>query len=1031
MHVPGSIIGNRYQIIQKLGREEIRKTYLAKDLQATGDARCAVEQLNPAYKPEVNWQVVKRHFINKMEVLKRLGDHPQIPQFYSYFIEEQEFYLVREYIDGNSLEQEVAGKILDEAETIYLIQDVLRILDFLHKTNVIHCDIQPIHLVRSKNNNNFILVNFNAIKESDSTSLNLRGEQNVKQLNGNWVYTSPEQKQGVAYFRSDIYALGKTAIYALTGRSPQELAKTNTNWQSQCSISSKLETVLNKMIQQNLQERYSSALDILKDLRPLLKIKQVVGGRYAITSYLGGKEGIESYIADNLHRQYQSPCLVKQICLSDIQKNGKIKIERRFAEELSILERLGYHEQIPQLWDHFAEDDEFYLVQEYIPGQNLAQKIAQQDLTIAEIIQILESTLSVLSFIHHNRIIHRNIKPSNLLISKEDQQVVITDFGILQDIQALPSDILEANQDKNNYSSPEQVAGRPTISSDLYALGMTVVKALTRTNPGTFARDNNTGKLLWQQNNEKSVDRRFVRIIDRMIHLDLGQRYQSANKIISDLQKVKIASSDKSKLNQQPRKGALIQQNRRQLNSFKMPKLGLLVGFLGIVCVLGSIEFTFPIVRPFYYLHQGNRLLDEKPQSALNSFTKAIDIKPQSWSAWSGRGDAAFSLGNYADALVAYEKATELNPNDFENWLKQGDILYKLQQLQSAIAAYDRALELERNSGELYNHRGQVLYDLQDYDAALIMQDAAIDTTKDSNVLNPQFLSDRGKNLLALGQYDDALSMFNRVQAVEPAKVQLWQDKSLVLTALGRPQEAARVNREALNSYNQILQKQPQNAEVWLAQAEFLTQIEMLNKAIIAYNRVINLKPDSAQAWLGKGKILTQLDQSNAALTSLDKALQISPESYLTWQALGKIYQNNLNNLNQALASYDRGIAVNSSYAPLWRDRGITLNRQGNYTQGIESLIKASEIAPQDHLNWVTLASVWDEIGEAKKAVVALDRALEIRPQNPEIWSQKGLIYTKNRQYNEACQTYRESLVAISDPSNIINSMKTLGCRTN
>lgn len=1031
MHVPGSIIGNRYQIIQKLGREEIRETYLAKDLQATGDARCAVEQLNPAYKDEADWQVVNQLLINEMEVLKRLGDHPQIPQFYNYFVEEEEFYFVREYIDGNNLEQEVTGKILDEAETIYLIQDVLRILDFLHKTNVIHCDIQPIHLVRSKNNNNFILVNFSAIRELESTRLNPQKQLSIKQSNGNWVYTAPEQKQGTEYFCSDIYALGKTAVYALTGRSPQELDKTNTSWQSQCSISSKLQTVLEKMMQLSLQERYNSAIEVLQDLRPLLKIKQVVGGRYAIKGYLGGKEGIESYLADNLHRQYQSPCLVKQIKLSEQQKNGKIKIERRFAEELSILERLGFHEQIPQLWDHFAENDEFYLVQEYIPGQNLAYKIGQQDLTIVEIIQVLEKTLSVLNFIHHNRIIHRNIKPSNLLISQENRQVIITDFGILQDIQALSSDVITANQDKNNYCSPEQVAGRPTISSDIYALGMTIIEALTNTKPETFPRDKATGKLLWQQSNGRIIDRRLTRIIDRMIHLDLGQRYQSANKVLSDLQKVKISNPDKSKINQQPRQKTIIRQTRRRPSSFKMPKFGLLIGLLGIICVLGSIEFAFPVVRPLYYWHRGTSLLKENPQSALDSFMQAIDIKPQSEPAWSGRGDAAFSLGNYADALAAYAEAAELNPNNFKNWLKQGDSLHKLQQFQSAIAAYDRALELEMNDGELYNHRGKVLYELQNYDDALVMQDTAIDTTKDTNSFNPEFLSDRGKNLLALGRYDDALSMFNRVQAAEPGKVQLWQDKSLVLSALERPQEAARVNNEVLNSYNQILQKQPRDTKAWLAQANFLTQIAKFSKAIIAYNQVIELDPNSAQAWLGKGRAFAQLDQSKAALSALDQALQISPESYLTWQALGKIYQNNLNNLSQALASYDRGIAVNSSYAPLWRDRGIALNQQGNYTRGIESLIKASEIAPKDRMNWIVLASAWDKIGQDKKALIALDRALEIQPQDPEIWSQKGLIYTKNQQYNEACQTYRESLVAISDPSTIMVSMRTLGCRLN
>ena len=209
MHFPGSIIGNRYQIIQKLGRKEMSKTYLAKDLQATGDARCAVEQLEPTFKNEANWQAIKQHFINEVAILERLGDHRQIPQFYGYFIENKRFYLVREYIDGDNLAQEVDRKVFDEADVVYLIQDTLRILDFIHKTNVIHRNVQPVHLIRRKQDNSFVLINFGAIREVESTEINFQGDIIAKKLYDNEAYIAPEQKAGQSHFSSDIYALGK------------------------------------------------------------------------------------------------------------------------------------------------------------------------------------------------------------------------------------------------------------------------------------------------------------------------------------------------------------------------------------------------------------------------------------------------------------------------------------------------------------------------------------------------------------------------------------------------------------------------------------------------------------------------------------------------------------------------------------------------------------------------------------------------------------------------------------------------------
>ena len=1024
MHVPGSIVGNRYQIIQKLGREETGKTYLVKDLQATGDARCVLEQLNPNYDNETNWQLIKQHLLNEVKVLKRLGDHPQIPQFYNYFIEDKIFYLVREYIDGDNLETIVERKLFNEVDAIYFIQDALRILDFIHKTNVIHRDVQPLHLIKRKTDNSFVLINFGAIREIETTEINLKGEIITGKTLGNWSYIAPEQKIGQSDFRSDIYALAKSAVYALTGKSPQELEQTKVHWQDRCQISLKLQEILKQMMVSDPQQRYSSALNVLHDLRPLLKIEQTIGGRYLITRYLGEDLEIETYLADNLHRQYQSPCLIKQIQLPSIHGAGKVKIERRFAEELSILERLGYHEQIPQLWDHFEENGEFYLVQEYIKGENLAHKIKQQNISTAEIIEISIGTLIVLDFIHQNRIIHRNIKPSNLLIRDDNRQVVITDFGILVDIKTPPNVTVDdrQQQDKNNYWSPEQIAGRPTIGSDIYALGMTIIEALTKAKPSHIARDKKTGKLLWQENiANNEVNRRTIKVIDKMIHLDLGHRYASAAKVLEDLQKVRNVP----KLNKQTGKLAPRIKDRSRPYKSKLPGF-IAIGILGAVCLLGSAEFAFPTVRPAYYWYRANKALPEKPQVAVDTFTKAIDLKPESTMAWMGRGNALYRLERYEEAIEAYAEAARLNPDDWQSWKKQGDVLSKLERFDEAIAMYDRALKLEKNNAELYNRRGKALYELQDYESALVMQEEALEIDR----LNPVFLSDRAKNLIETGRYYDALTVLNRVQVSEPYKMKLWQDKALVLDALDRPQEVASVSQEILENYDKVLQEQPQNAKVWLARGDFLVARQMYSQAIESYQKAVKIKPNFYQGWLALGKALAQRDRHSSALEALDRALAIRPKSYLAWQIKGMVYKNE-RNLTQAISSYDRGIAINSDYAPLWRDRGLALNQLGNYSEAIVSLSQANELVSQDAITWSALATAWNNTGQDKKALLAIERAIELKPQNSDIWAKKGQIHTQNARYNEACETYRQSLPVINDSSDIMRSMRSLGCRMN
>jgi eukaryotic-like serine/threonine-protein kinase len=1024
MHVPGAIVGKRYQIIQKLGREARGKTYLAKDLQATGDSRCAIEQLQPQFNNELGWQVVEQRLTKEVAILERLGDHPQIPQIYGYFVENKQFYLVREYIDGDDLEREVERNIFDEADGIYLIYDVLRILDFIHKTGVVHRDVKPAHLIRRKQDNTFVLINFGAVREIEATEINFQGRSNSAEALNTSGYMAPEQKVGKSSFSSDIYALGKTVIYALSGSSPEQLEQNNPDWPHKYQLSPKFQTILGKMISFEVGDRYRSALEVLYDLKPLIKIKQVVGERYRITRYLGGTSGIETYLADNLRRNYQSPCLIKQIELPDSNPSTKAKIERRFLEELSILERLGYHEQIPQLWDHFEENEEFYVVQEYIPGENLAEKLQRQDISEAQLIQILESTLSVLAFIHQHRIIHRNIKPSNLMIRNVDQQIVLTDFGILADIKTLPNGTLDSSQtkDKKNYLSPEQIAGRPTISSDIYALGMTAIEVLTKTKPGELSRNKQTGELLWQQG--IVVNRRLAKIIDKMISLDVGQRYQSAERVLHDLYKINPQS---------PRpiiQKSILPQTQTQTQTVKTKKkwfqpFHLAVGALGIACLLGSIEFAFPTLRPIYYWYQGKQVLAKQPETALNTFTKAIDLKPNSFLAWLGRANALYSLERYPEALEAYYEAIRLNSEDPQTWKKQGDTLYSLDRFTEAIAAYDSALELQQDDRTIFNHRGKALYKLERYPEALVMQERALATDS----LNAQFLSDRAKVLIALERYYDALTVLNRVQAIEPLNLQLWQDKPQALEALERPQEAQRVYQEVIDNYDKLTQEQPENENLWLTKGDFFVASKMYQKAVSTYEQAIQINSSSYWGWFGKGKALFQLGQHNEALAALDKALEIRPESYLAWQARGLVFQNGINDLTKAILQYDQAIAINPNYAPVWRDRGLALNQQGKYSQAIESFSQANKLNGQDLETWLGLATAWTAMGENGNALSSLDRAIEIEPQNPEIWLQKGSILTNNLMYNEACDTYRESQKVTANSPSISEAMAILGCR--
>jgi tetratricopeptide (TPR) repeat protein len=598
----------------------------------------------------------------------------------------------------------------------------------------------------------------------------------------------------------------------------------------------------------------------------------------------------------------------------------------------------------------------------------------------------------------------------------------LTDFGFLQDIRHLPQTTIHSDRssEQKNYLPPEQMAGRPTTASDLYALGIIAIEALTQTKPALLPKDSQTGAILWRES--IVVNRRLAKILDKMTHIDVGQRYQSAEQVINDLAKIKLHSH--------PASGHKLIQSRNigRLNQGRLKPIHTLIALIGVLCFLGSMEFTFPTLRPLYYFYRGRQLLSEQPEIALNTFMKAIDLKPDSAGAWEGRGDALYQLERFPEALESYYEAIQLNSDrssNYQTWQKKGDTLYNLESFSEALIAYDRALELKPDDSTILNQKGKTLYQLQRYQEALEVQEEALKIDR----FNPQYLSDRATVLMDLGRYYDALTVFNRVQAIDPLNLRLWQNKAITLKYLDRPQESRRVYQEVMDKYDKIIKQKPQNKQIWLSKADFFLEFHKYQEANDAYDKAIAIVPNSYFAWLGKAKALNNLQEYDQALAVINKALNIRPKSALVWQVRGLIFHRGKRNLTEAIASYDRAIEFNPNFAPAWRDRGFALNEQGKYAQASESFAKASEIHPYDLDTWLGLATTLTAMEQNKQALFVLERALQIRPQEPSIWLQKGSILVKEQKYDEACQNYRQSRKVTPESAEILQAMQNLGCR--
>ncbi len=168
MHQSGTIIRGRYRIEKRLRQGGYGMTYLAVDMDLPSFPQCVVKQLSLQSNNHNILLKVRKMFANEAKVLEKLGEkHDKIPKLLGYFEEEnEEFYLVQEFIDGHDLSHEItSGNHLSENQVIAMLQDILTTLEFVHQQNVIHRDIKPSNLIRRKSDGKIVMIDFGAVKE--------------------------------------------------------------------------------------------------------------------------------------------------------------------------------------------------------------------------------------------------------------------------------------------------------------------------------------------------------------------------------------------------------------------------------------------------------------------------------------------------------------------------------------------------------------------------------------------------------------------------------------------------------------------------------------------------------------------------------------------------------------------------------------------------------------------------------------------------------------------------------------------------
>jgi serine/threonine protein kinase len=532
-------------------------------------------------------------------------------------------------------------------------------------------------------------------------------------------------------------------------------------------------------------------------------IGKVLQGRYQVVQTLGAGVFGETYVAVDIDNPENPKCVVKQLKVISSQPSYLQTLRLRFLTETETLKQLGHHKQIPELISCFEEHERFYLVQEYVEGHALTAELPINPhlgylWSESEVIEFLQDVLSILDFVHTQGVIHCDVKPENLIRRACDGKLVLIDFGSIQPIDFEIADaVLPLHRipvTSLGYIPPEQFIGQTQPNSDIYALGMIAIQALTGLTPLQLKVDPQTNEILWRFQNTPVSDY-LAAVISQMIRYNHKNRFKLAGEALRALQQMPVESRHPEildveyTLSEQDEDGQpkdKLNDNRNSPSPSTSPLLtGMKVGLAANSLVMGfgvySIVHNTPAYSETETLYkateeyhsgdlQGAIALAKSIPLSSNIYPEAqssIDEWQKQWQNASEQYDAAeqaFKDGRWADVLRAASQVP-----DILHWqsktsplVEQAQINIEAQTKDLLAKAYEKALLKDFNSA--LDYLSQIP---EETSAGAIVQQKLAEYNQKKSVRAAYFLQ-KAYNKAAERDFEEAVKLLQQVPKDTP-----------------------------------------------------------------------------------------------------------------------------------------------------------------------------------------------------------------------------------------------------------------------
>ncbi len=721
------------------------------------------------------------------------------------------------------------------------------------------------------------------------------------------------------------------------------------------------------------------------------------GTRYRIVSLLG--QGAMGRVYKAFDKDLERAVAIKVVRPGMMTESDALK---RFKQELLLASKVS-HRNILRIHDLGEVGDTKFISMAYVEGSDLNKIIRENPkMPFERIEHFAEQLADALAAAHSEGVIHRDLKPQNILVGTDDH-LYVSDFGLAKSFEKDAVGMTRTGVFLGTplYMSPEQVEGKPADQrSDLYSYGLILYEMATGAVP--FSGES-TFKVMYDRLKTKPKSPRlqnpeipawFDRIIMRCLEKDPNSRYQTADEIFTDLRGSRATASASRSI---------------QITLPQFTDRSWIWWTGGGLLLLAGLAFAIPPVRHMILPHSGSSGTGSQvagvPALSAGKFVAILPFKVL--------GDEQ-SLGYVAEGLNEALSAKLFQLKDLRmasdtslSGVSQKDPIEKIARSLGVNLIVEGLIQGDANKMSIIVN----LHDIPDGKELWSQQFSGV--PKDVLSIEDQ-ISTQLVSALPIKPTDEEMARASERPTENVDAYDLYLRGRQAMKGPDRSKAA----QSALDYFQQAIQKDPGFALAYTGVADaslFMYDDKKdsfwAQKALGAAQRAEQLKESLPEVHFALGSVYQETGKTAQGIAELKRGLQLAPNSDSGYERLGDAYAQ-VGQQEEAIATFKKGIEVNPYYWVLHNELGRAYFSIGDNEKALQEFQKVTELEPDNVTGWNNLATIYERTGRYQDSIPAYQKSIELSP-TWLAYCNLGYVYTMLKQYPQAID-FLEKSVALS-----------------